>query len=54
MEVNVTMISKDSNGNGGESVKPNYNVKFTDWFIMIFSLVLQAWFDVSNIDLHIN
>ena len=50
MEVNVTLISK---GTAMEmmvnrTVKSNYRiVKFTDWFIMIFSLVLQVWFDVS-------
>lgn len=54
MEVNVTMISKDSNGNGGQSVKSNYNVKFTDWFIMIFPKYCKLDLRFPKMDLHIN
>ena len=51
MEVNVTLISKDTAIKMlvNYTVKSNYKtVKFTDCFIVIFSWVLQVWFDVPQ------
>ena len=42
-------FKRHNNGNdGNETIKSNYSVKFTDWFTMIFSFVLQAWFEISQ------